>query len=375
MRRALPLPLPLHFAISNLSTPLPNFGSAVANGMRACSSSRAGGRGGEDGRKRERNRRRGSREERYAEQTLQLCGYAVRAVSVAGAETCIQLPALRLAFDIGRCPRAAVHCATVAFTHTHMDHIGGVGFHAATRVLRNLGAGRGGTTARHRTTYLVPHSDGARVTELLRALERVDRNEFEARVVPLQAGERHALDTGKGGGAYELVPFDTAHTVPSQGYLLVQRRRRLRREYAGLPGAEIGRLRRERGEEAVCEWYSASQVAVLGDTTIEGVLQAPEAVRRARLLVTEITGLDGDGADGALTAAACAAHGHTHIDDVVRHADAFRDNERVLFVHFSARYTAARIRQALDERLPRELRDKAVALVGDRRHDDDDDDG
>ena len=62
-----------------------------------------------------------------------LAGILVDGVSVGGVETCIDLPEFKLAFDIGRCPDDAVLRPTILFTHAHMDHMGGVAWHAATR--------------------------------------------------------------------------------------------------------------------------------------------------------------------------------------------------------------------------------------------------
>src|SRR5688572_33484511 len=87
-----------------------------------------------------------------------LAGHRIEGLSVGGLETCIDCPELKLAFDIGRCPDDAVHRPTVLFTHAHMDHMGGVAWHAATRALRGLAP----------PTYVVPPQNGAGLPRLVR---------------------------------------------------------------------------------------------------------------------------------------------------------------------------------------------------------------
>jgi len=48
-------------------------------------------------------------------------------------ETCLILPRCKIALDIGRCPQPSVFQQTVLISHGHLDHIGGVTFHAASR--------------------------------------------------------------------------------------------------------------------------------------------------------------------------------------------------------------------------------------------------
>ena len=54
---------------------------------------------------------------------LEVDGFSIEGVSVGGQETCVMLPALKLAFDIGRCPERAVYQDILFITHAHMDHI------------------------------------------------------------------------------------------------------------------------------------------------------------------------------------------------------------------------------------------------------------
>lgn len=50
-------------------------------------------------------------------------GFSIEGVSVGGQETCVMLPALKVAFDSGRCPGRIIDMDYVFITHAHMDHI------------------------------------------------------------------------------------------------------------------------------------------------------------------------------------------------------------------------------------------------------------
>jgi len=54
---------------------------------------------------------------------LEIDGRSIEGVSVGGQETCILLPAYKVAFDIGRCPQRAVSHDFLFISHAHMDHI------------------------------------------------------------------------------------------------------------------------------------------------------------------------------------------------------------------------------------------------------------
>jgi ribonuclease Z len=147
--------------------------------------------------------------------------------------------------------------------------------------------------------------------------------------------------------------------VPCQGYALTQRRKKLRPELAGLPGAEIHR-RRLAGEE-VTEELETVEVAFTGDSLIEVVDREP-LVRTAKLLIIEVTFLD-----ERVSVESARSKGHIHLDEIVARADLF-ENEALLFTHFSARYDAADIARILDARLPPGLRERVTPLAPSPAH-------
>jgi ribonuclease Z len=270
--------------------------------------------------------------------SLTLAGHEVDAFSVAGFQTCIELPQLSVAFDMGFCPRTAVERSTVLVSHTHMDHVASIAHHAATRALL------GRTPAR----YVVPRENVEAVEELFSAYRKLDATDHPREVVASTPGVEIPLNRD-----YVVRPFRSPHRVPCTGFALVRRFTKLRPELAGLSTSEIGRLRREGKEVSIST--EAPEIVYTGDTLID-VLEREEHVRKARLLIMEVTFVDEVDIEFA------RARGHVHLDEVAARADLF-ENEAILFMHFSARHSKGAILRALDEKLPAKLRQRVTPLL------------
>jgi len=274
---------------------------------------------------------------------LELAGIEVEALSVGGIETCIHLPRMKVAFDIGRCPPEVVKVETVLFTHAHMDHMGGVAFHTSTRSLRNM----------RPPTYVVPRQYEAQFERLFEVWRGLDHSEMPHRTVAIDPGEEHELKNG-------LVarPFPALHTAPCQGYVLWSRREKLKLEFRELSGPEIAQLRQDGVE--ITETLETPEVAFCTDSRIEAV-ERVEVLRSARLLILETTFVD-----ERVSVEECRDKGHIHLDEIADRADLFR-NEAILLTHFSARYKPAEILAALDAKLPADLRRRVTPLLGGHR--------
>jgi ribonuclease Z len=269
-----------------------------------------------------------------------LAGIVVEGLSVGGLETCIHLPGMKVAFDVGRCPPEVVARETLLLTHAHMDHMGGVAYHCATRSLRNLAP----------PTYVVPHTEVEAFERLFAAWRELDRSDMPHRTVALAPGEEFLLPNGLVARA-----FRSPHTAPCQGYGIWSRRKKLKPEYAGRSPDELRRLRVEQKVE-VQEVIETCEVVFPGDTRIEVVERVSE-VRAARLLVLETTFVD-----ERVSVEECRAKGHVHLFEVAERAALF-ENQAILMTHFSSRYRRAEILAALDARLPSELRARVTPLL------------
>src|SRR4051794_25513361 len=96
----------------------------------------------------------------------------LRGHSVAGIETCIEVPSLGLLLDLGRCSKTAVTQPVVLISHGHLDHIGAVVQHAAGRAMLNMSVG----------TSLVPPRAAADLERLFAAASDLDGNAIPHRI-------------------------------------------------------------------------------------------------------------------------------------------------------------------------------------------------
>ncbi|MFT4975970.1 MAG: ribonuclease Z [Myxococcota bacterium] len=269
---------------------------------------------------------------------LRLAGIDVDAISLGGVRTCIQLPAHDVAFDMGCCPDRAVHQSRVLFTHAHMDHMGAVNIHCATRALLKLPP----------PTYVLPPGVQPAFDAMMGAWGDLDGTQMAYTAHTLAPGEVIRLKQ-------DVIarPFRTIHRVVSQGYVLYRQKRKLRPEWRGRPGVEIAAARK-RGE-AVLDEVEEPEVAFTGDTRIEGLDDHPETYR-ARLLIMEVTFHD-----DRVPVRKSRAMGHIHLDEVIARAERF-DNEAILITHRSTRYGEREVSAMLDARMPPSLRQRVTLL-------------
>ncbi|TKW37284.1 hypothetical protein SEVIR_1G037200v4 [Setaria viridis] len=274
-----------------------------------------------------------------AMQRVEIEGYSVEGISIAGHETCVMFPSLNLAFDIGRCPPFAVSQDLLFISHAHMDHIGGLPLYVATRGRRRM----------RPPTVFVPACLADLVRKLFEVHRAMDQSDLDHKLVPLEVGEEYEL-----GKDLRVRPFKTYHVVPSQGYVIYRLKHKLKDEYAGLPGKELGTLRKSGVE--ITNTVSTPEIAFTGDTMSDFILDPDNAdVLKAKILVVESTYID-----DSKSIEDAREKGHTHLSEIASLSDKL-ENKAILLNHFSNRYTAEDIDVAIN-RLPPPFRSRVYAL-------------
>lgn len=146
-----------------------------------------------------------------------------------------------------------------------------------------------------------------------------------------------------------VTAFATCHTVPSLGYIVWDRRRKLKKEFQGLTGDEIRDIRLSGTD--VSEEVRVPLVCYTGDTNPMGLDNHP-AVYEASVLITELTFFRPEHRKEKIH-----KFGHIHLDDLIERAERFR-NELIIVAHFSTRYHERQLRKAIERKLPPELKDR-----------------
>ncbi len=195
--------------------------------------------------------------------TLQHKSLTIEGYSRAAVQSYWRIPELKLGFDMGAQPWSFMSTPTWFVTHTHLDHIAALPVLVARRRMMKM----------EPPTIYLPAEAVEGVEALLRAFQRLDRGRMPANLIGLKPGDEVELSR-------ELVvkAFATKHTIPSLGFLVWERRKKLKPEYQSLTGDQIRDLRLS-GVEVSAE-IRLPKVAYLGDTAPPGLDAMPEIYQR-----------------------------------------------------------------------------------------------
>jgi len=255
-------------------------------------------------------------------------GLTIEGYSRAAVQSYWRIAELGLGFDLGAQPWDFMGTSTWFLSHTHLDHLAALPVYVARRRMMKMDPP---------TIYLPVHALEL-VQHLLRAFSRLDRGRLPCRLLPLQSVDEVELSR-------ELVVTASAtkHTVPSLGFVVWERRKKLKADYLGLRGDQIRDIRLSGVE--VSEEKRLPVLAYLGDSAPDGLDQCP-AMFEAQVLIAEMTFVAPSHRKDKIH-----KFGHMHLDDFVKRRDRFQ-NELVIAAHFSTRYNDRQIRDHVQKQIP-----------------------
>lgn len=261
-------------------------------------------------------------------------GLTIEGWSRAAVQSYWRIPELKVGFDLGAQPWDFMGTPNWFISHAHLDHIAALPVYIARRRMMKM----------EPPTIYLPVESIEDVRRLLMVMQRLDRGRQSCELVGVEAGVEIELSR-----ELLVTTFATSHTIPSRGYIVWERRQKLREEFHGLPGDKIRDLRLS--GTSVTREVRQPLVCYTGDTSPVGLDACPEAFE-AKILITELSFIRPNHRREKIH-----KFGHMHLDDFIERADRFQ-NELIIAAHFSTRYHPQEVLRLLDLKLPPELKTK-----------------
>jgi ribonuclease Z len=252
--------------------------------------------------------------------------FRVQGISVAGEQTVVQIPELDVCFDIGLCPRLALTSNFVAISHGHMDHVAGLPYYFSQRIFQGIGVG----------TCVCHKALAKPIADMMRGWAPLENQRTEHKIVGLEPDEQVEVKNN-----IMLRGIETSHTVPSMGYAVVERRSKLREEFANQPQEKLRELKSSGVE--ITRQLEIPLVAYTGDTEFGPFLFRDEFAS-AKIIVAECTFFEPDHRDRSKIGK------HMHIDDIRTLLEVWKA-EAIVLVHVSRRTNLSQVREAMRDLL------------------------
>lgn len=217
-------------------------------------------------------------------------------------------------------------------THCHSDHAGGLAYVLSQRSLWSLPPAH---------IYTLPE-----YTQPLRTIveswHKLEDFSYPFHMHDMNVGETVEVDKD-----FSVKSFKTVHRVPSQGYMVSKKKKKLKEQFKKLNQDEL--LKQIKNGEDVNEISKQNIFAFTGDTQIEFLDTFKEPVD---ILFMETTFID-----NLRTVEAARKWGHIHIDEWKERIEQI-PAKKIVLIHLSSRYGTERALEVLDKEIQKEFRGK-----------------
>ncbi len=159
---------------------------------------------------------------------LERFGLTIEGYSRAAVQTCWRVNELKLGVDLGVQPWDFMGTPTWFVTHTHLDHIAALAVYVARRRMMKM----------EPPVIYLPEEAVAGCQAVLKVFARLDRGRLPCELIGLQPGQTVELNRET-----VVTAHRTRHSIVSLGYIVSQRRHKLKPEYLQLAGPQIRDLK------------------------------------------------------------------------------------------------------------------------------------
>ncbi len=265
--------------------------------------------------------------------------------SEGGIHTSIAIPQLKIMFDTGIGSPQFVEIPKILLTHGHLDHASGLAYLISQRSLRKLPP----------PEIFIPPDIYKPLNIILKLWQKIENYKSEYTLTPIDYNTLYPLQ-----GNYFFKAIRSIHRVPSNGYVIIEKKHKLKEEYKHLPGYKIAELKKINPN--IIETRYDPIITFSGDTQIEFVIEN-QIVQNSKILFLECTYIcDKRPVERA------RKWGHIHLDEIVHYSEYFRNIQKLYLIHFSPRYKKKEIRNILKSKLPDWLFKKTTPFLTKQIH-------
>jgi ribonuclease Z len=261
-------------------------------------------------------------------------GYTCIGESVAGVGTAMVVKELKICFDLGVLPPAALSTNNILLSHAHTDHCGELFNYLAVRALER----------RNLATLFAPPAMASGLSKLLKEWQQFSASNFDYRIIQCYPNAPVPLKNQT-----TVTTLELDHEPATVGYLVEETVQKLQPVHNTLPAYEIA-LRKKRGDSDLFYQQVRPLFAYLPDTLPEGLDSLPEVAWQAKVMAVEATFLD-----DRKPLEKVRKGKHIRLDDILERLERFT-GEHLLLFHFSKIYTPAEVEEIVTNRLPPEWR-------------------
>lgn len=272
---------------------------------------------------------------------LYLPPYRICGTSIAGEATAIHIPELDLGFDCGICPRVLLSSKFLAISHGHMDHIGGLAYYCSQRHFQGMGTG----------TIVCDKRIESDIRGMMAGYQALERQQTPYNLIALEPEQTVEIKNN-----IVLKMFHVEHTIPTVGYVVIEKRSKLKEELVGLPQEKLMELKAQ-GQE-ITRMLEIPLIAYVMDTG-PGPHMVREDVRKAQIIIAECTFFEQEHRDRAKVGA------HLHVQDIAEWIRVI-ECQKLVLGHLSRRTNIEFARQEIAKRVPREKLTKIEILMDHR---------